>query len=444
MYNAYITKIKDIRPHNNADRLNIGYAFGNSVIIGKDYDEETLYIYFPTDGQLSEEYCRINDLIRRKDEFGNDAGGYLDPDKRKVSTIRLRGEISDGLLMPLASLASFGDISQLKQGDTVEIFNGHLIAQKYIPRKVQKQGEFKVKEKKKKENHFPTFAQHVDTSQLAYNLGQFKEGDELILTLKMHGTSARTGYLQREEALPQNWLQRFLRKVSKIVKSYEYITGTRRVTLENMNENTGFYGSHGFRKKWHDSFVGKLQKNETIYGEIVGYTETGASIMPSCDNKKLKDKEFIKKYGEYTNFSYGCSPEGPLQNDFYVYRMTMTNEDGYVVEYPWDLVKARCEQMGVKHVPELDRVVIKDFEEWMSHDGDGSPGNMAKEIAEEYFSGPDLVDPRHIREGVVVRINNVPTFKAFKHKNQEFKILEGIAKLEAEEPDMEEAEDDFN
>ena len=50
MYNAYITKLKNIRPHPNADRLNLAECFGNTVVVGKDYDAETLYLYFPTDG----------------------------------------------------------------------------------------------------------------------------------------------------------------------------------------------------------------------------------------------------------------------------------------------------------------------------------------------------------------------------------------------------------
>lgn len=44
MYTAYITKLKNIRNHPNADRLNLAECFGNTVVIGKDYDEETLYI----------------------------------------------------------------------------------------------------------------------------------------------------------------------------------------------------------------------------------------------------------------------------------------------------------------------------------------------------------------------------------------------------------------
>ena len=44
MYSAYVTKIKNIRKHPNANRLNLGECFGNTVVIGKDYNEETLYI----------------------------------------------------------------------------------------------------------------------------------------------------------------------------------------------------------------------------------------------------------------------------------------------------------------------------------------------------------------------------------------------------------------
>ena len=61
--------------------------------------------------------------------------------------------------------------------------------------------------------------------------------------------------------------------------------------------------------------------------------------------------------------------------------------------------------------------------------------------AELFYDGPDLIDPRHVREGVVVRILNRPNFTAYKHKNHNFKVIEGIAKDVADAPDMEEAED---
>jgi RNA ligase (TIGR02306 family) len=196
MYKAYITKIKNIRPHPNADRLNLAECFGNTVIIGKDYDENTLYIYFPTDGQLSEEYATINNLVRKKDDAGNQIGGYLDPDKRNITAIRLRGEKSDGLVMPLSSLESFGDISSLKQGHAIDVFNGHLICNKYIPKRNYKTTESNGnKTRKRKVPVAPLFSEHADTEQLAYNLSAFKPGDQIEITLKIHGTSQRTGYL---------------------------------------------------------------------------------------------------------------------------------------------------------------------------------------------------------------------------------------------------------
>ncbi len=62
--------------------------------------------------------------------------------------------------------------------------------------------------------------------------------------------------------------------------------------------------------------------------------------------------------------------------------------------------------------------------------------------AEEYYAGPDPIGKTHTREGVVVRIVNKPKFCAYKHKNFEFKCLEGLVKAEAEAPDMEEAQDE--
>ena len=135
MYNAYVTTIKNLRKHPNADRLQLGECFGNTVCVNLDYTEGQIGIYFPTDGQLSIEFAEANNLLRKKDENGNNIGGYMDPTKRNVAAIRLRGEKSDGLFLPLTCLESFGDISTLKVGDVINVFNGHEICQKYIPRR---------------------------------------------------------------------------------------------------------------------------------------------------------------------------------------------------------------------------------------------------------------------------------------------------------------------
>jgi hypothetical protein len=127
------------------------------------------------------------------------------------------------------------------------------------------------------------------------------------------------------------------------------------------------------------------------------------------------------------------------QSDIYVYRMTLTTEDGDIVEYTPDFMRYRCEQMGVKTVPVLWKGAIPQ-NPGSETDPTIEPGEWIKNVAERFYDGPDPVGKTHVREGVVVRILNRPKFCAYKHKNWSFKALEGIVKVEAEAPDMEEAE----
>ena len=189
-YCGYVTTLKNLRKHPNADRLLLGECFGNVVCVSTDYAEGEIGVYFPTDGQLSVEFAEQNNLLRKKDENGNNIGGYMDPDKRNVTSIKLRGEKSDGLFLPISCLEYTGvDMDLLEVGTTITDVNGHHICEKYIPkRKIQGTSSDKVnKTRKKKVPIAPLFAEHADTEQLAYNMGVFKAGDEIEITLKMHG-----------------------------------------------------------------------------------------------------------------------------------------------------------------------------------------------------------------------------------------------------------------
>ena len=471
MYKAYITTLKNVRPHPNADRMLLADCFGNTVCVGLEAKENDVVIYFPVDGELSKEYAEINNLVRIKNEDGTYSGGYLDPKKRNIKAIRLRGEKSDGLVMPLESLSSFGDVSTLQIGDTIDVFNGHEICKKYIP-KVKEKRSYSGgnKTRKRKVPIAPLFAEHADTEQLAYNLDAFKAGDEVEITLKMHGTSQRTGYLPVFKGYVGSpfflFLYKHFDRFAEIAEKHltpiydwGYVSGTRRTVLNDFEG--GFYGSDKFREPHAKLFEGKLWKGEEVFYEVVGFTDTGIPIMPQVSNKKTNDKEFIKQYGETTTFSYGCDcaeqawrenrgqdPDKP-QSDIYVYRMTMTNEDGEVVEYTPDFMRYRCEQMGVKTVPVLWKGIIPTKIPVIgTSDEMGAPelkeidaGEYIKFKAEEYYDGPDPIGKTHVREGVVCRILNRPKFTAYKHKNFSFKIIEGIAKNDAEAPDIEEAQE---
>lgn len=432
MYTAFVTRIKSLRKHTNADRLLVGECFGNTVIVSLDTQPDQLGVYFPTDGQLGVEYATKNDLLRRKDELGNSCGGYLDPEKRNIRALRLRGEQSDGLFMPLESLDGFFDYRLLKEGDTIDVLNGIVICEKYIPRSNGRthNGCGPAKTKAEPKNKYPYFVEHIDTAQLQYNLSQFKPGDRVVLTLKMHGTSQRTANTVQEYKKPQNAIQRLIGRITKkptpTERNWDCVSGTRRTVLTAKTiDDGGYYGDNAFRMKYHDIFKGKLQKGEEVFYEVVGYVNETTPIMSTCSNKKIGDKDFVKQYGDITTFSYGCSPG---ENDIYVYRMTMTNEDGYTVEYPWSLVKLRCEQMGIKHVPEFESFEFTTVDDLLAR-------------VDKCVGGVDPVGKTHVREGVVARIENKEKFTAYKHKNFEFKVLEGIIKENAEAPDMEEAQD---
>jgi hypothetical protein len=480
MHCGYVVKVEHLRKHENADRLQIATFFGNDTVVSLETKIGDIGVYFPSDLQLSVEYCERNNLVRKKDENGNEIGGYLDPDKRNIKAIKLRGEKSDGVFMPLSSFDycfwydGDGDggttADNLKVGDLITVVNGHEICCKYIPRTQNKRGGYSIgnKTRNHKVDYSPLFMEHADTEQLAYNLGAFRVGDEIELTLKMHGTSQRTARLPIFSGYKkQSIWQKIIRTPKEVTYSDGYVSGTRRVVMEDFEGLSSFYGSNEFREQHHRAFVGKLHKGETVYYEVVGFTNTGAPIMANGSNEKL-GKDFVKQYGKETVFSYGCSPDGKKtlygsdedgpfeliedapQSDLYAYRMTMTNEDGVVIEYTPDFMRYRCEQMGVKTVPVFGKAIISPdrihFVEPNGYDHDymikdGDIGEALTRLVEDYYGGADPIGKTHTREGVVVRIINRPKFCAYKAKNYEFKMLEGLIKESADAPDMEEAQD---
>lgn len=432
MYCAYITTIKELRKHNNADRLQCATIFGNNVIVDLSYKEGQRVIYFPVDGQLGEDFAKENNLVRIKDENGNNIGGYLDPDKRNITALKLRGEQSDGLVLPIEVLEKYIDTNTLLDGDQITVINGFEICKKYIPRVQPRQnkqytGTIKTRKNRKEENEkvtYPFFVQHIDTAQLAYNEKAFKLGDTCYITLKMHGTSARTmNAIEVTKKKRNKILKKVFKLKDKTSRQYKIVSGTRRVTLKNYEG--GYYGNNSFRQKYHDLFKNRLPKGAEIFYEIVGYVNGETTIMGKCKNALIKDKAFTKQYGDETIFSYGCE-QG--ENECYVYRMTLTNEDGFVVEMPWEQVCIECEKMGVKCVPTFEKFIFTTWDDLMQR-------------VEKYYDGVDPIGKTHIREGIVVRIDNRPSFTAYKHKNFYFKCLEGIIKDTSDAPDMEEAEE---
>lgn len=440
MYCGYITTLKELRKHSNADRLQCTEVFGQNVIVDLSYREGQRVVFFPSDGQLSIEYATDNNLVRVKDENGNNIGGYMDAEKRNVTAIRLRGEKSEGLVLPIETLSKYTDISQLKDGDQITVLSGHEICRKYIPRGRNRQrnnidGNEKRKNNKRKKKltsetiTYPFFEEHKDTAQLAYNMSAFKPGDTIYITRKLHGTSARVGKTIKVTK-KTNWLRRLLHISPKISKEVSVVSGSRRVVLKDITKNDGYYSDNSFRKKYHDLLKDKLPEGMEIFFEIVGWVNKSTPIMASVSNKGVKEKEFVKKFGDTTTFSYGCEPG---ESEMYVYRMTATTADGTIIELPWETVEVWCDKLGVRHVPDLEKFIFT------------TPEDLRKRV-NKYLDGmpADEIGKTHIAEGVVVRIDNREMFTAYKDKTFEFKVIESIIKDTSDTPDMEESEELIN
>lgn len=424
-YKAYVIKVQKLRPHPNADKLQLLEVFGTETCVSLDVAVGDMMVYFPCDGQLSVEFCEVNHLCR-KNADGTDDTGYMENDKRNVKAIKLRGERSDGIALPLTCLETFGDISKLRAGDTIDVFGGVEICRKYIPRgnpSHVREGGNRVRKKGRGTEQLPFFKEHIDTPQLRFCPDMFKPGDVISLTEKVHGTSSRNAHTLCV-SYKRNWFHKMFGLKGKRVEEYKYVVGTRRTTVAD--RDGGYYGSNKFRLDWGEKFKGKLEEGECCFGEIAGWVDgTDTTIMGVADNKKVKDKEFERRYGKTTTFSYGCEPG---TSRYFIYRMTYTSPSGYVIEYPWDLVRLRAEQMGFEVVPELDRFIYTTEEDFNAR-------------IQKWMDIPSTIDSSHVIEGVVVRALNATNFKVAKEKSFTFKILENIIKDTAEAPDMEEAEE---
>lgn len=244
----------------------------------------------------------------------------------------------------------------------------------------------------------------------------------------IHNTSGRTANIHVRESLPhwKCWVNKYFPHLAFKQKTYwQYVSGTRNTILDSSaGKKDTYYSDTAFRTVIHNQIVEKkLHKGETLYYEIVGYTDKGGQIIPS---HHVEDKETKRIWGDTITYKYGCNPELGPQWRVLVYRITMTNEDGYVIEYPWARVKARCIELGMEHVPELDR---------FHYSGDKDKLiNLVKSLSD----GPDPLDPSHIREGVCLRVeDSAGEVDIFKWKSFLFTSLEGIRSNESQ-MDMEE------
>ena len=368
-YAATIVKLDHTYPLDNSDNLVGARFFGYSAVVPKSYPQG-LYVMFSAETQLSEEYCRENNLFRHgnlnKDESKS---GYIE-DNRRIRAIKLRGNASNCLVMPLESLSYTGvDLSQFNGGDTFDELAGHAICHKYVVKSTAR--EVKTQAPKFSRVDKRLMPEHIKTVQYWRHAQQFNERP-VVITQKIHGTSVRISNIPVAKTL--TWKDRLAKKfgVSVSEHEYDYVYGSRRVIKDSRADQNHFYDEDIYTavgEKVKDA----VPKNYILYGEIIGWVNNEKPIQP--------------------NYTYNLKPGS---NELYIYRIATVNLDGFVTDLSWDAVKEFCKERGLNHVPELTRSIG-----WNDTITDHY---MNKRYYDEGFSQAiPLSDPKTKDEGICIR-----------------------------------------
>lgn len=391
-YAATIVKIEHLNPLANSDNLLGAPLLGMQAIVSKDTQIGTVGVLFVAETQLSEEYVARNNLFRHK-EFNEDKekAGFIE-DNRRVKAIKLRGNRSDALFMPLSSLAyTKVDLSELKIGDAFEELNGHEICKKYeVARKSYPTHE-KNKHKVFTRVDEKMFPRHYDTSQYYRVLDVYKPYTEIIVTQKLHGTLLRFSNIivRRKLSLAEKWVSKLGIKVRE--EEYAHVYGSNRVIKDANNERQEHFYDHDIWTEAAKKYDDLVPENFIVYGELVGWTPDGSPIQK--------------------NYTYRIPH---MTNEFYVYRVAQINGQGIVTDLSWDQLKEWCRDRGLKTVPELWRGKHQDFnpDEWLDT-------NYHDTLHGGYSHALPLDDESPCDEGICIRIDGLAPYIT-KLKSPEF------------------------
>ena len=436
-YLSQVIQIDNIRPHANADRLEIVTYQGANIIVAKNSVKlGDVMIHCAVESCLNKDFLSKNNQFEDKElNADKEIKGFFNK-KARVRAINLRGEPSRGFLFPPQWLKVWQpelDIDNIKDyvGIEFDMVNGSLFSKKYVP---MKQKSRKDKPPRNRYNNVlknfdklveSQFNFHYDTQFLAKNLDRIEPDDIISITTKYHGTSAVFSNILINRKL--NRFEKLLKKLGVKIETTEYGTiVSSRGVIKNRYINKalpeGFYDVdiwlHASKQ-----IAPMLAKGETMYAEIVGY-------LPDTAN-------FIQK-----NHDYKCN-EG--EYEIYVYRVTQTNVDGIVYELSALQVQQWCKSRGLKPVKELYYGRAKDVYPDLKIEQHWAENLLErlKNDQENFFmecNSPDCYNEVP-HEGIIIRNESKGNMPAFKIKTEahylmETKLLdEGVLNIEDDEAD---------
>lgn len=401
-YVATIVNLPELKAVDGLDNLMMANVFGYNCLVSKDSHTNERYVFFPAECQLSPEFLKENNLYRSQLLNKDTTKKWFFEENGRVKAVKLKWVVSSWFLIPISSLRYLVKDTKEIPNEIFHSINGIEICKKYrSPESVRKEkalAKMGIK-KPKYERVIPSqFRLHSSTPQFLRFISDFKEGDRITITEKLHWTSAVFSNVLTKRNLS------FREKLAKIfwvsVKETEYFPlYSSRTVIKNQdinpNQDGGYYGEDvwGLHAK---SLDWKIEKWITLYGEIVGYTPSGS---------------FIQK-----GYHYGL-PVGHSQ--FYCYRITLTTADGNVIEFTDNQIRQYCELRSIEVVPLIKIEMVTYSAESVCID-DKILDEIVKWFSISIEQMCPLNENKVPREGVVIRRDGMESYSAYKLKSQLF------------------------
>ena len=276
-YTCQVIRLPQKMPVKGLDNLVEVNVQGNSCLTGKDADPNVLYLFFPVECIISHDFLSNNNLYRHKElNQDKEQGGFFEDNKR-VKAIKFKGVISSGFVIPVTALSYLNiDLSRLECGYEFNSIDGQLICHKFVKKKNLRTHEGNKQQKLINEIVDKKLApEHFDTAHLLKYLDSLSLNDQVKISYKLHGTSARYFNTLVRRQLP--WYEKVLKWFGINVKTEDYgqVCASRRVVksveFKKINEKNHFYSTGDlWSMVGKEYFADRLFQGEAVYCEIIG------------------------------------------------------------------------------------------------------------------------------------------------------------------------------
>lgn len=442
-YLAKIVKIENFHKHSDPEvtKLKCCCIDGFNIITGID-SEPGLYVYFPTACCINPKFLSYANLYRHGELNVDQTKTGMFEDNGRVKAIRLRGELSEGFIIPIVVLENWVmstvnvelKVEEGTEFDSIE-HDGKTfwVNKKYIPKNTRTSGapgsgnSGKGKQPKGLDKIIENqFRFHYDTVLIKKCPHVLHPNDLISITSKVHGTSGISAYVLCKQEL--NWKQKIARWLTgKEFDKYDYLYSSRSVIKNqyyNRNVQSGFYGVDVWR--YADDVVRPcLSKGMTAYYEIIGFLPNGGYIQ------KNYDYGYIPPVGDEA-YTYG------KHFGVQIYRVTITDVSGKVHEFSAREVQLWAQMVGLVPVEQYYYGYAKDLYPDLDPSEHWNENFLSKLANDKNFymeCNSPTCDNKVPHEGIVIKIENMKS-EAFKLKC--FKFLDGEGKaLDKGEVDIE-------